>query len=136
MIWIILIIGIIGFILYSFYKDRDQMLQRQVDMQGGMAQKYEYLIDCMTSDNVARVIKVERDHIHIRATGQTTATNFLITESFNSVIIEWIGQMGMLGTHKHKWTFPHNYPQEKMMKEIEEYMLWKSNQMFGDSLLT
>jgi hypothetical protein len=134
MFWTILILGIIGYILYSFTKDRDQMLKRQVDMQGGMAKKYEYLIECMTHDPNAKVVKVTRDHIHIRATGQATATNFFITESFNLVEIEWVGQMSVLGTHKHKWSFAHNYPQEKMVHEIEEYMEWKTKQMFGNNL--
>lgn len=39
----------------------------------------------------------------------------------------------MLGTHKHKWSFAHNYPHEKMVNEIEENMEWKSKQMFGNN---
>lgn len=131
MFWIILIIGIVAYIIYSFSRDRNKMLQRQVDMQGGMAKKYEYLIEKLTETPGAKVVQVTRDHIHIRAAGQTTATNFLITEGFNSVEIEWVGQMAMLGTHKHRWTFPHNYPQQKMFEEIEEFMEWKLKQMFG-----
>jgi hypothetical protein len=131
MFWIIFILCIVGYIIYSFTKDRDQMLQRQVDMQGGMAKKYEYIIEYMTNEPSAKVIKVTRDHIHIRAEGNGSATNFLITESFNSVEIEWVGQMAALGTHRHKWTFAHNFPQEKMIAQIEEYMEWKSKQMFG-----
>lgn len=130
MVWIIIIV-IVGYILYSFFKDRDHMLQRQVDMQGGMANKYAYLINRLTNDPSAKVVKVTRDHVHIRAVGNSTATNFFITENFNTVVIEWLGQLGLLGNHKHKWTFPHNYPQEKMIQEIEEYMEWKTNQMFG-----
>ncbi len=133
MIWAILILIIVIYIIYNFTKDRDHMLERQVDMQGGMAKKYEYLIEHMTNDPSSKVVKVTRDHIHIRATGQATATNFFITENFNSVEIEWVGQMAMLGTHKHKWSFANNYPQEKMLHEIEEYMEWKAKQMFGNN---
>ncbi|WP_431136939.1 hypothetical protein [Psychroserpens mesophilus] len=131
MIWILLIIGIIGFVLYNFFRDKDQMLKRQVDMQGGMAKKYEFLVGKLTQEPSAKVVKVTRDQIHIRAEGQTTATNFIITETFNKTEIEWIGQMAMLGKHNHKWTYPHNYPQQKMLDEIGEYMEWKSNQMFN-----
>jgi hypothetical protein len=131
MIWTTLIVGIVGYIIYNFFQDRDQMLQRQVDMNGGMAKKYEYLTERLASEPKAKVVKVTRDHIHIRSTGQSTATDFFITENFNSVEIEWIGQLSLLGTHKHKWTFVHNYPQEKMLNEIEEYMEWKSKQIFG-----
>lgn len=133
MFWIMLIIGIIGYTLYSFSRDRDHMLQRQVDMRGGMAKKYEYLVERLTTTPSAKVVKVTRDHIHIRATGQTTASSYFITENFNSVEIEWVGQIAIFGTHKHKWSFPHNYPQEKIMAEIEEYMVWKAKQMFGDN---
>ncbi len=130
MIWIVLIIAVVGFIMYNFFRDRDQMLKRQVDMQGGIAKKYEYLVDKLTQVPSAKVSKVTRDQILIRVEGQTTSTNFIITETFNKTEIEWVGQMAMLGTHKHKWTYPHNYPQERMIDEIGEYMAWKSNQLF------
>lgn len=133
MFWTILIIGVVFYILYSFFRDRDHMLRRQVDMQGGMAKKYEYLIDRMTNDPSARVVKVTRDHIHIRATEQTTETNYFITEGFNIVEIEWVGQMAMLGIHKQKWSFPHNYPQEKIIEEIGGYLVMKTNQMSSNN---
>lgn len=95
-----------------------------------MAKKYEFLISKLTEEPSAKVVKVTRDQIHIQAQGQSTATNFIITETFNKTEIEWIGQMGMLGNHKHKWTYAHNYPQQKMLDEIGEYMEWKSQQMF------
>jgi hypothetical protein len=128
--WLIFIIGIVGFIIYNFLHDKDQMLKHQVDMRGGMAKKYEFLISKLTEGTTAKVVKVTRDHIHIRAVGNTTATNFFITENFNKTEIEWIGQLGMLGKHKHRWTFPHNFPQEKMLNEIGEYLEWKTKQMF------
>jgi hypothetical protein len=132
MLWII-IIGIIVFIIYKFLKERENMLKIQVDLHGGMAKKYEYIIEHMTNYPDAKVVKVTRDHIHILARGNSTATNYFITESFNSVEIEWVGQMAILGTHKHKWSFPHNYPQEKIVEEIEEYMDWKVKQIFGNN---
>lgn len=132
MFWVLIIAGIIGYVIYNFSRDRDQMLERQVDMNGGMTKKYEYLINRLTNDNNAKVVRVTRDHVNICATGQTTITNFFITETFNSVQIEWVAQLGLLGNHKHKWTFEHNYPQENMIQEIEKYMVWKSKEMFGN----
>ncbi len=132
MFWIIITVAIIGYVIYNFIHDRDNMLNRQVDMNGGMSRKYEYLIGGLINGYKAKVIKVTRDHIHISAVGQTTITNFLITETFNSVQIEWIAQLGLLGKHSHKWTFQHNYPQENMIQEIEKFMEWKSKEMFGN----
>ena len=134
MFWILLILGIVGYIIYMFTRDRDHMLQRQVDMHGGMVNKYQYLVKCFTDHPTAKIVRLRRDHIYIRATGETTAYNFLITETFNKVVIKWVGQMGIYGTHEHKWSFPHNYPQEKIVKEIEDYLIWKSNEMFGSDI--
>lgn len=41
----------------------------------------------------------------------------------NSVEVEWVGQMTILGTYKHKRSFPHNYLQEK----------YSVKQMFGNN---
>lgn len=131
MIWVIIILAIIGIVLYFFAKDRDKMLQRQVDVYGGISKKYEYLIQHLTNYPGAKVRKVTRDSIHIEAVGQTTRTTYVILENFGIVNISWVGEMGMMGTHKQKWSFPQNYPQEKMIQEISTYMQWKSSQMFG-----
>ena len=131
MTWVIIIIAIVGYYIFSFSRDRNKMLERQVDIKGGMAIKYEYLINRLTNYPSSRVIKLTRDHIHIRATEQHTSEDFLITEVYNSVVIEWVAQLAMMGTHKNKWTFPHNYPQEKMYSEIEEFIEWKTKQIFN-----
>lgn len=132
MFWVILIAGIVIYVIYSFFRDRDQMLAHQVDTQGGMKRKYEVLISELTRDANARISNVTRDMVEIEYRGPTTLTTFFITENFNVVQIEWVAQLGLMGTHKHNWSFPHNYPQTKMFREITEYIEWKSQQMFGN----
>ena len=132
MVWIIIIVVVVGIILYKFFRDRDQMLRHQVDAYGGMEKKYEHLISQLTTEQRIKVIKVTRDHLHIRAQGQMTAINFLILENFDSVEIEWVAQLGLLGTHRHKWTFIQNYPQEKMLEEMKKYLELKNKELFGD----
>ena len=132
MFWTIMIVGVLGYILFSFFKERENMLKSQVDLKGGMAKKYQYLISEMTGNGNARVEKVTRDHIQIRSVSRNSITDYYISESFNSVEIRWVAQMSLMGIHKHQWTFPDNYPQDKMIQEIEEFMEWKSKQMFGD----
>lgn len=129
--WVFIILGVVLFIVYSFFSDRNKMLQRQVDLRGGMAKKYNTLIEGLTDDPSAQVIKVTRDQIYIRALGRTAEVDYIITENFNKVEVDWIGKFGMMGTHKHKWSFPENYPQTKILMDIEEFMMWKTNQIFG-----
>lgn len=132
--WILISLGIIGVILYNFFTDQDKMLKEQVDLQGGMSKKYEYLVNYLTKYPSARVIKVTRDHIHIQAKGDTSSISFLITESFGFVEIEWIAHLGMLGTHKHRWSFSKEVSQEKMIKQIVEDTQSKTQQIFGNKL--
>lgn len=135
MFWIFFALIIVVYIIHNFLKDRDTMLQKQVDMHGGMSEKYGYLIKNLTIEPSAKVIKVTRSQVHIKAAGQSAITNYLIMENFNTVDIEWIGQTAVLGTHKHRWSFPHNYPQDKMLQEIGEYMQWKYEQIFGNGAI-
>jgi hypothetical protein len=122
---IIVIIGIIGFIIYKFLHNRDKMLQKQVDIYGGMAKKYKYLIENMIKDTDFKIVRVKRDQIHMfnGVTGGIAATNVIIAEDFGTVVItvvvQWAGRIGM----KKKWRFPHNYSQEKMFQEIDDYGL-------------
>lgn len=134
MIWTVLILAILAFIGYNFFKDRDKMLRHQVDTYGGMTNKYSYLITELTRDPSAKVVKETRDLIHIRSEAQTTATNFIIRELFGKVEIEWIAQWGVYGTLKNKWGFQPNYPQDKMLQEILTYLEWKNQEVFGETV--
>ena len=128
---IVFILVILAYLSFSGYKERNKLLEKQVDSFGGMANKYKYLIERLTAHPDAKVVKITRDHVHIRAVGNATATNYLITEMLNTVEIEWVGQMGYLGEHKKKWVFPDTYSQPLMVGEIENYMEKKSKEMFG-----
>lgn len=129
MFWIIFIMFIGGYFAYTFNKDRDEMLNAQVDSHGGMAKKYDFLVCKLTGDVNAKVIKVTRDHIHIRYENLGTTMNFLIDELPNQVQIEWIANVGIYGKHTNKWIFEHSYPQANMIVEIEKFMDWKFKQI-------
>lgn len=117
MTWIIILL-IVGVIIFFFLRDRDKMLDKQVDNHGGMRQKYSLLIEWLTSDPNAKVVKVTREHVQISSIMQTTATYFFITETFAGVEIEWDARLGLMGNHKKKWNFPKNTPVENMIERI------------------
>lgn len=130
MIWGILI-AIVAVVVFNFIRQREGMLHSQVDLRGGMMAKYEVLVTLLTDDPTARVVKVTRDHIHIKSMSQTAETSFLITENFGTVDITWIANLGFMGTHNHKWSFPHHYDQELIVREMMTFLDWKSKQIFG-----
>lgn len=131
MVWIIL--GVIACMIFFFLKDRSEMLSKQVDSRGGMLKKYEYLVSRMTNDPSAKIAKVTRDQIYIKAKGEYTSVEFLITELFDSVQIDWVSNLAFQGIHKKRWKFPHNSPQELMYKEIDDYIAKKWKEIFGNS---
>lgn len=117
MIWIV-VISIIGIIIYNFFKDRDKMLESQVDNFGGMNKKYSLLIEWLTSDPKAQITKNSRDHIEISCVYPSSITKFFITENFNTVEVEWVSNLGIMGNHKLDWKFPSNMNQEMIIEKI------------------
>jgi len=130
MYWAILFICLTGLVLFAFINHN----RRHSVIQDKMSKRYQIIVDNLTSYPGSKVIKMTRNHLHIRHKGPTTITNFYITESLDSVFIDWVGQFGIIfGTHEHRWTFVKDYPQESMLKEIGEFMERKSKEMFkGD----
>ena len=117
MIYVIILL-IVGVIIFFFLRDRDKMLAQQVDANGGMKQKYALLIEWLTSEPNAQIVKIKRDHIQISMKMQTTETLFYITETFNGVEVEWNAKFGMMGNHEKKWKFSLNTTNEEMIEKI------------------
>lgn len=124
MIWVIIVI-IIGVIIFFFLRDRDKMLNSQVDGHGGMKQKYSQLIEWMLNDPKAKLVKVSRDHVQISCVMQSTATHFFITETFSGVEIDWKAHLGIMGNHKLTWKFPSSISDDdiilKIGTDLEDY---------------
>lgn len=122
---------IIGVILFFFLRDRDKMLDQQVDRAGGMRNKYSELIGVLTADARAKITHETRDHVQISLVQPGSATHILITESFSCVLIEWICEAGYLGTHRLKWEFAKNLGQLSMFQEMQADLEEHNRKMLG-----
>ena len=116
----IIIVFIILVIIIKFFIDRDKMIERQVDVQGGMKRKYKSLIEDLSQHHIPEFCESKRDYLHFRFVfGSQTASNYYITEQFNSVNIEWLLQIGgPFENKKLSWTFPEGFEQNKMVDKI------------------
>ena len=130
MIWIVIIVVIVLIVIATFNK-KDEALKYQVDSFGGMAKKYELLISELTKHEQTKVTKATRDTVVILWDGNSTKMNFIITEIYNKVQIDWVGNFNIYGTQKHQWTYPHTYPQDKIYSEISEFLEIKMKEVFG-----
>ncbi len=131
MIWFIIIIVIVVLIVVATMNKKDETLKYQVDSFGGMAKKYELLISELTKHEQTKVTKVTRDTVVILWDGNSTKMNFIITEIYNKVQIDWVGNFSIYGTQKHQWTYPHTYPQDKIYSEISDFLEIKMKEVFG-----
>lgn len=127
--WITIIV-ILGIIIYFFLRDRDKMLQSQVDNFGGMERKYSLIIEWLTNNPNSRITKKTRDHIEITATYPSSTTKFLITQNFNSIKIDWLSNLGILGNHQLNWNFPDNTNQEIIIEKIATDLKIYEDRMF------
>jgi len=110
MIWTI-IIGVIAFIIFKFLRDRKKMLQNELG-SGGMKEKYSLLIQWLTNDPNAKIIKTTSDHIQISSQMPTTRTDFLLTQNFGKLEVDWQAQLGAMGNHNLHWEFSSEMNQD------------------------
>lgn len=131
---ITVIVIIVLILVVKFFIDRDKMLQKQVDTHGGMRQKYSFLIQELSQEAKPEFCDIKRDYIYFRiiSPAYQSSINYYITEQFDSVIVEWVLQMGTMGKLNRKWSFKEGTSQEKMIntissgiqKEMEKISLW------------
>lgn len=131
MIYIVVAVVIV-FVIGKFFIDRDKMIEKQVDNQGGMRVKYKTLIDLLTQEPSAKIVETKRDMVHIRSQGNPCSTDFFIIEHFDASRIEYVGNMGLLGVHKLDWKFPQNFSQEKMYEKIGTDINEKMQKIFSE----
>lgn len=115
---IVTILIILGIIIFFFLKDRDKNLQNQVDLQGGILNKYNLLIQFLSNHPNAKLSKITRDYIKIDCLMPTTSTTFEILQNFNNIDVFWHSDLGIMGKHTLKWQFNSNSSQSAMIERI------------------
>lgn len=118
MFWIILIIIIIV-VIYNINKDHNESVKVNITNYGGMRVKYAELIDYFSQ--TANISKETKDSIRLNS----PSMEWYIDVVGDDIEIRMTGYMPMLGHVKHKWIYPQNYSQSKMIQDIENYLTWQ-----------
>ena len=108
-------------ILYLFFMDRNKMLSKQIDIYGGITNKYKILLEHLMKYPNAKIINQSRANIHVKSVLEASMIDFYIDETFQLVVIECRASIPFFGSFKKKWEFPHSLPQIIMISEIEKY---------------
>jgi hypothetical protein len=93
------------------------MLQNELGSEG-MKEKYNLLIHWLTNDPNARIVKTTSDHVHISSRMPTTKTDFILTQNFGKLEVDWQAQLGIKGNHNLHWEFSSDMDQEDMINRI------------------
>lgn len=120
---IILIILLVILLVYNFNKDREKYVTQNLDKQGGMATKYGFIITKLLKDPSTSIVYQDRDRIVLEKRTRFAKEEFIFTEAFGELIINWKSDLGRYGTEKKKWTFNSNTNQIIILKSIRDYMI-------------
>lgn len=123
--WIILIIGVVGYIIYSMNKDYKTDLQTNVHNHDGMKRKYNLLIEYATAHPSAKITKQSISHITIASINSVMLIDYVGGKTEIRLTVNY----PVLGVVSKKWEFEDNYPQEMMIEEIENYLTWRLQQL-------
>jgi len=119
--WIIFVIVIVGYIIYQISKDYNRNVKTGVTQFGGMLNKYKTVIDFFVESLPAKITKVTNDKVVLTASTTTVYFDYV----GHNLEIEVRGFAPLIGNYSKKWKYPDGYPQETMIKEIENYYDWQ-----------
>ncbi|MFW6046615.1 MAG: hypothetical protein ACOCP4_02350 [Candidatus Woesearchaeota archaeon] len=116
--WIVIILIIVAFIIGKFLYDRNQQAAK-ITMEGGMRNKYRYLIEFfMSGDSRTKIYQETSDSITMGISNMGGTTLFILTQTFGKVTVQWKVDSPVFGKHKMEWEFPEYGDQEKMAERI------------------
>lgn len=119
--WIILVIGIAVYVIYLVNKDYKADIQSNVIESGGMQSKYKELITYfMRSSPSCKITILTNSHVAISDVNMKIWIDYV----GGNTEIQVFGYHLIIGKYKNKWKFQKDYPQTKMILEIESYFDW------------
>lgn len=123
---ILIILIVLGYIIYIVSRDKKSNVQRVVTNYGGMLEKYSELIGYL-SQGGCQIDKVKNDTVILG----TKSMKWSLDVIGENLEIKMSGFMPMLGNVSHKWIYPHNFSQTRMISDIENYLNWQMNQFIS-----
>lgn len=123
--WWLIGVVIVGYIIYTMIKDRNEDVQAHVTDFGGMQVKYRVLIEYFMQHPSARITRLTSDHVTIESQLVTVHIDYVSS----SLEISLKSVVPLLGNISKKWKYPSSYSQELIIQEIENYFEWNMKNM-------
>lgn len=117
--FLIFILIIIGFVIFSFAKDSIAETDKIVK-EGGIYNKYKVLIDNFIGPNSGmKVIQKTNKYMCVGMKNNSGSIVFHFQHTFNKINVIFEMKNVFIGDHKLDWDFPETMPQTDMIKHIE-----------------
>lgn len=120
MTWAIIIIGVVLYIVFRLNKNKKENVKTVVTNYGGMLNKYSELISFLKLGG-CKIYRVTEDSVILG----TMNMKYFLDIVGDELEIRLKGFVPILGNVSHKWIYPHQFPQEKIIHDIENYMSWQ-----------
>lgn len=115
--WIVIVLIIIGYIIYKFNSDRNDMISK-IQNRGGLKNFYPRLFEIFLSDENAKITLEKPDEVIITWRGNYSLTQFKFLQLFNKIRIDYATKTALLGEIQNHWEFPSNTNQDLIVKII------------------
>lgn len=123
MFWFFLI-AIIIVVVLVINKEHNEGVKKNVVNYGGMRVKYAELISYFSQG--AKIDFETKDRLRLSSSSMTWNLDVV----GNDIEIRMKGFIPMLGNISHKWIYPHNYSQTKIIQDIENYISWQLEEYY------
>ena len=116
--WIIIIAAIVIYIIYKVISFGNSEVEQKVTDQGGMQIKYKTLIDYFNASPSSKITKLTKDNVIISS--PTITFNIAFIGGQTEILIYAI--LPLIGEISNRWRYLSNFPQEKIIEEIENFI--------------
>lgn len=123
---VLIILVVLGYIIYLVSRDKKSNTQHVITNYGGMLKKYSELISYL-SQGGCHIDKVKSDTVILGSKSMKWSLD-VIGEDLE---IKMYGFLPMMGNISHKWIYPHNFSQTRMISDIENYLDWQMSQFIS-----
>jgi len=126
MFWIILIIGIVGYLIFWAIKDSNEDIKSHVTNHGGMQKKYRMLIEYLMEHPSTRITNLSKDNITIASSSTVYSIDYI---AGGNLEISLKAFLPLVGNISKRWKYPSSYSQELIIQEIDNFLAWNLEKM-------
>lgn len=123
MTWFFIILAVLAFIIWSFNKDKKEILDSRELKLGTMQNRYSILVNAFAKPNFSRIVEEKKDSITIKNEFNNNSIIVNILEFYDLIVVEYVRRIKALEIERKRWQFPlktnHKLILDRIKSEID-----------------